>query len=163
MKVEESLNVTFDETPPSPTTSPLEDDELVEEEAIEEMLKKFGLEDSKPMKTLISTETKLTRDEEGDSIDNTKYRGMIEANHSSYLHNRSGICKRGKACQQALWMKQAFIDYGVRLDDITTMCDNKGAIDLKEYDDLYKDVDPKSLSAEHEKDGKGDAEMTDAD
>ncbi|GJX36870.1 hypothetical protein Tco_0248427 [Tanacetum coccineum] len=35
MKVEESLNVTFKETPPPPKTSPLEDDELVEEEAIE--------------------------------------------------------------------------------------------------------------------------------
>ncbi|GJR43331.1 retrovirus-related pol polyprotein from transposon TNT 1-94 [Tanacetum coccineum] len=35
MKVEESLNVTFDETLPPPKTSPLEDDELVEEEAIE--------------------------------------------------------------------------------------------------------------------------------
>ncbi|GJY61348.1 retrovirus-related pol polyprotein LINE-1 [Tanacetum coccineum] len=35
MNVEESLNVTFDETPPLPKTSPLEDDELVEEEAIE--------------------------------------------------------------------------------------------------------------------------------
>ncbi|GKD73964.1 hypothetical protein Tco_1332246, partial [Tanacetum coccineum] len=35
MKVEESLNVTFDETPPPPKTSPFEDDELVEEEAIE--------------------------------------------------------------------------------------------------------------------------------
>ncbi|GJU09436.1 retrovirus-related pol polyprotein from transposon TNT 1-94 [Tanacetum coccineum] len=35
MKVEESLNVIFDETPPSPKTSPLEDDNLVEEEAIE--------------------------------------------------------------------------------------------------------------------------------
>ncbi|GJX25077.1 zf-CCHC domain-containing protein [Tanacetum coccineum] len=34
-KVEESLNVTFDETPPPPKTSPLEDDDLVEEEAIE--------------------------------------------------------------------------------------------------------------------------------
>ncbi|GKD53395.1 retrovirus-related pol polyprotein from transposon TNT 1-94, partial [Tanacetum coccineum] len=31
---EESLNVTFDETPPSPKTSLLEDDDLVEEEAI---------------------------------------------------------------------------------------------------------------------------------
>ncbi|GJV17039.1 hypothetical protein Tco_1362362 [Tanacetum coccineum] len=30
----ESLNVTFDETPPPPKISPLEDDELVEEEAI---------------------------------------------------------------------------------------------------------------------------------
>ncbi|GKC13695.1 hypothetical protein Tco_1010477, partial [Tanacetum coccineum] len=35
MKVEESLNVTFDKTPPPSKTSPLEDDELVEEEAIE--------------------------------------------------------------------------------------------------------------------------------
>ncbi|GKC17220.1 retrovirus-related pol polyprotein from transposon TNT 1-94, partial [Tanacetum coccineum] len=32
---EESLNVTFDETPSPPKTSPLEDDDLVEEEAIE--------------------------------------------------------------------------------------------------------------------------------
>ncbi|GKE15877.1 hypothetical protein Tco_1423454, partial [Tanacetum coccineum] len=36
----------------------------------------------------------------------------------------------GKACQQALWMKQALIDYGVRLDDVLIMCDNKDAIDL---------------------------------
>nr|GEX66663.1 retrovirus-related Pol polyprotein from transposon TNT 1-94 [Tanacetum cinerariifolium] len=35
MKVEESLNVTFDETPSSSKTSPLEDDDLVKEEAIE--------------------------------------------------------------------------------------------------------------------------------
>nr|GEW15201.1 copia protein [Tanacetum cinerariifolium] len=35
-----------------------------------------------------------------------------------------------KACQQALWMKQALIDYDVRLDDVSIMCDNKGAIDL---------------------------------
>ncbi|GJS77721.1 retrovirus-related pol polyprotein from transposon TNT 1-94 [Tanacetum coccineum] len=35
MKVEESLNVTFDETPPPSKTSPSEDDDLVKEEAIE--------------------------------------------------------------------------------------------------------------------------------
>ncbi|GJZ51366.1 hypothetical protein Tco_0605881 [Tanacetum coccineum] len=35
MKVEESLNVTFDETLLPSKTSPLEDDDLVEEEAIE--------------------------------------------------------------------------------------------------------------------------------
>nr|GEZ37395.1 retrovirus-related Pol polyprotein from transposon TNT 1-94 [Tanacetum cinerariifolium] len=35
MKVKESLKATFDETPPPPKTPPLEDDELVEEEAIE--------------------------------------------------------------------------------------------------------------------------------
>nr|GEZ69155.1 copia protein [Tanacetum cinerariifolium] len=36
----------------------------------------------------------------------------------------------GKACQQALWMKQALVDYGIKLDDIPVLCDNKGVIDL---------------------------------
>ncbi|GJY86595.1 hypothetical protein Tco_0500621 [Tanacetum coccineum] len=35
-----------------------------------------------------------------------------------------------KACQQALWMKQALIAYDTRLDDVLIMCDNKGAINL---------------------------------
>nr|GEU54818.1 copia protein [Tanacetum cinerariifolium] len=227
MKVKESLNVTFDETPPPPKMSPLEDDELVEEEAIEEILKKSGLEVSMPMKSSMSTKTKITRDKEGDSIDNTKYRGMIgsllyltasspdimfsvflcarfqEDPKTSHLEavkcifqyikgtthlglwypkvsdiekivyansdhagdyvdrkSTSGVCRfmgccltfwflkkqtalaiftteakyvsAGNACQQALWMKQALIDYGVMLDDIPKMCDNKGAIDLSE-------------------------------
>ncbi|GKB09703.1 hypothetical protein Tco_0838015 [Tanacetum coccineum] len=83
MKVEESLNVTFDESPPPTKLSPLVDDDVGEEEAIrkntkivntnneedesievdeiyiKEMLKKSGLEDSKPTKTLMSTEIKL--------------------------------------------------------------------------------------------------------
>ncbi|GJR74305.1 retrovirus-related pol polyprotein from transposon TNT 1-94 [Tanacetum coccineum] len=44
---------------------------------IKEMLKKFGLEDSKPMKTPMSSGTKLTNDEECESVDSTKYQGMI--------------------------------------------------------------------------------------
>ncbi|GJX08819.1 retrovirus-related pol polyprotein from transposon TNT 1-94 [Tanacetum coccineum] len=177
---------------------------------MKEMLKKFGLEDSKPMKTPISTETKLTKDVEGESVDNTKYRGMIESllyltasrpdimfsiclcacfqedpkishleavkrifryvkgtmhlglwypkgsdietivyedsDHAGdYVDqkNTSGICTHmgccltswflkkqtalaistteaeyvsaRKACQQALWMKQALVDYGIRV------------------------------------------------
>ncbi|GKB68016.1 hypothetical protein Tco_0929428 [Tanacetum coccineum] len=39
--------------------------------------------------------------------------------------------------------------------------DDKENMDQEEYDDLYKDVDVKSLRAEHEMEGKGDAEMTD--
>ncbi|GKD10168.1 hypothetical protein Tco_1189853, partial [Tanacetum coccineum] len=42
-KVEESLNVTFDETPPPSKTSPLVDDDLDEEEAIK-VTKKKNLE-----------------------------------------------------------------------------------------------------------------------
>ncbi|GJZ84272.1 retrovirus-related pol polyprotein from transposon TNT 1-94 [Tanacetum coccineum] len=44
---------------------------------IKEMLKKFGLEDSKPMKTPMSSDAKLTKDKECESVDSTKYRGMI--------------------------------------------------------------------------------------
>ncbi|GJR45098.1 retrovirus-related pol polyprotein from transposon TNT 1-94 [Tanacetum coccineum] len=149
---------------------------------IKEMLKKFGLEDSKPMKTPMSSDTKLTKDEECESVDSTKYRGMIGTTHlglwypkgtgietivyadsdhaGDYVDRKStsGICtfvgccltswfskkqtalaistteaeyiSAGKACQQALWMKQALIDYDVQLDDVPIMCDNKGAIDL---------------------------------
>ncbi|GJZ93398.1 hypothetical protein Tco_0665463 [Tanacetum coccineum] len=39
-KIEESLNVTFDETPPPSKTSPLVDDDQDEEEAIKEIEKK---------------------------------------------------------------------------------------------------------------------------
>ncbi|GJR69308.1 retrovirus-related pol polyprotein from transposon TNT 1-94 [Tanacetum coccineum] len=180
---------------------------------IKEMLKKFGLEDSKPTKTPMSTEIKLTKDDEADSVDSSKYRGMIgsllyltasrpdimfsvclcarfqenpktthleavkrifryirgtshlglwypkgtgietivyaDSDHAGDYVDRkstSGVCtfigccltswfakkqtalaisttkaqyvSIRKACQQALWMKQALIDYGIRLDDV---------------------------------------------
>ena len=192
---------------------------------IRDMLRKFGLEDSKPIKTPMSTETKLVKYEESESVDNTKYRGMIgsllyltasrpdimfsvclcarfqedpktihleavkrifryikgtthlglwypkgtgldtivyaDSDHAGDYVDRkstSGTCtfvghcltswfskkqtslaistteaeyvSAGKACQQALWMKQALVDYGIQLNEITIFCDNKGAIDL---------------------------------
>nr|GEW43752.1 hypothetical protein [Tanacetum cinerariifolium] len=190
-----------------------------------EMLKKFKLEDSKPTKMPMSTQIKLTKDDEADSVDSSKYRCMIgsllyltasrpDIMFSAYLCARfqenpktnhleavkrifkyvrgtthlglwypkgirveiivyadsehagdyvdrkstSGVCtfmgccltswftkkqtalaistteaeyvSAGKACQQALWMKQALIDYDIRLEDVSIMCDNKGAINL---------------------------------
>nr|GEV89745.1 copia protein [Tanacetum cinerariifolium] len=47
----------------------------------------------------------------------------ISTTEAEYVNTR-------KACQPALWMKQAFIDYDIRLDDVPIMCDNKGAINL---------------------------------
>nr|GEU60121.1 alpha/beta hydrolases superfamily protein [Tanacetum cinerariifolium] len=38
----------------------------------------IGKEDSKPMKTPMSSDTKLMKDEECESVDSTKYRGMID-------------------------------------------------------------------------------------
>ncbi|GKA29595.1 hypothetical protein Tco_0715840 [Tanacetum coccineum] len=142
----------------------------------------------------MSTEIKLTKDDEADSVDSSKYRDYpfkavkrifryirgtshlgfwypkgtrietivyADSDHAAdYLDckSTSGVCtfmgccltswftkkqtalaistikaeyvSAGKACQQALWMKQALIDYGIRLDDVLIMCDNKGAIDL---------------------------------
>ncbi|GJX79476.1 retrovirus-related pol polyprotein from transposon TNT 1-94 [Tanacetum coccineum] len=43
---------------------------------IKEMFKKFGLEDTKPTKTSMSTEIKLIKDDEADSVDSTKYRAI---------------------------------------------------------------------------------------
>ncbi|GKB42659.1 hypothetical protein Tco_0887601 [Tanacetum coccineum] len=43
----------------------------------------------------------------------------------------------GKACQQALWMKQALVDYDINLDDIPVLCDNKSAIDLSKNPVLH--------------------------
>ncbi|GKA01266.1 retrovirus-related pol polyprotein from transposon TNT 1-94 [Tanacetum coccineum] len=122
---------------------------------IKEMLKKFGLEDSKLMKTPMSSDTKLTKDEECESADSTKYRGMIGTTHlglwypkgtsietvvyansdhaGDYVDRKSTSAEyvsAGKACQQVLWMKQALIDYDIRLDEVLIMCDNKGAINL---------------------------------
>ncbi|GJW94517.1 hypothetical protein Tco_0174189 [Tanacetum coccineum] len=135
---------------------------------IKEMLKKFGLEDSKPTKTPMSTEIKVTKEDEADSLDSSKYRGTgretivyAYSDHAGDYVDRkstSGVCtfmgccltswfakkqtalaifttkaeyiSAGKASQQALWMKQALIDYGMCLDDVPIMCDNKGAIDL---------------------------------
>nr|GEY75898.1 UBN2 domain-containing protein [Tanacetum cinerariifolium] len=114
MKVEESLNVTFDETPSPPKTSPLEDDDLVEEKAIEK-------------------QTAL-------AISTTK---------TEYVSAK-------KACQLALWMKQALVDYVIRLDDVLIMCDNKGAIDLRNVSiekvsskDNIVDILTKPLKREH--------------
>nr|GEX60445.1 copia protein [Tanacetum cinerariifolium] len=141
---------------------------------IKDMLKKFGLKDSKPTKTPMSTEIKLTKEDEADSVDSTKYQGLwypkgtkietivcADSDHAGdYVDRKStiGVCTfmrcfltswfskkqtaiaistteveyvfAEKACQQALWMKQALIDYDIHLDDVSNMCDNKGAIDL---------------------------------
>ncbi|GJX15890.1 hypothetical protein Tco_0216722 [Tanacetum coccineum] len=43
----------------------------------------------------------------------------------------------GKACQQALWMKQALVDYDIKLNDIPVLCDNKGAIELSKNHVLH--------------------------
>ncbi|GJR64952.1 retrovirus-related pol polyprotein from transposon TNT 1-94 [Tanacetum coccineum] len=67
-----------------------------ESKYIKEMLKKFGLKDSKTTKTSMSTEIKLTKDDEADSVDITKYQGtcifskeclleLLNTTHENYV------------------------------------------------------------------------------
>ncbi|GJZ36211.1 hypothetical protein Tco_0582028 [Tanacetum coccineum] len=119
------------------------------------------------MKTPMSSDTKFTKDEECESVDSTKYRGMIGSllyltesrpdimfsvclcarfQEDPKISHLEAFSKKQtalvistpeaeylsarKLCQQALWMKQALIDYDIWLDDVPIMCDNKGEIDL---------------------------------
>nr|GEU47090.1 copia protein [Tanacetum cinerariifolium] len=218
-KVEESLNVTFDETPPPPKTSPLEVDDLVEEQVIESTflngfineefyvaqplgfidfakpnhvyrLKKalYGLKQApkawpdimfsvclcarfqedlktshiKAVKRIfryvkgtmhlglwypkgfgIETIVYADSDHAGDYVDQKSTIGICtfmrccltswfskKQNALAIFTTEAEYASAEKACQQALWMKQALVDYGIRLDDIPIMCDNKGALDL---------------------------------
>ncbi|GJY07593.1 hypothetical protein Tco_0374647 [Tanacetum coccineum] len=36
----------------------------------------------------------------------------------------------GRACEQALWIKQAFVDYNIMLNEVPILCDNKCTINL---------------------------------
>ncbi|GJU46952.1 retrovirus-related pol polyprotein from transposon TNT 1-94 [Tanacetum coccineum] len=73
---------------------------------IKEMLNKFGLEDSKPIKTPMSSETKLIRDKDGETVNDTKYRGMIGNNIADSDHagdyvdrkSTSGVCTFMRCC-----------------------------------------------------------------
>nr|GEU47169.1 retrovirus-related Pol polyprotein from transposon TNT 1-94 [Tanacetum cinerariifolium] len=56
---------------------------------IKEMLKKFRLEDSKPTKTPMSMEIKLTKDDEADSVDSTKYQDLKSKTTEDIISNRS--------------------------------------------------------------------------
>nr|GEV20197.1 copia protein [Tanacetum cinerariifolium] len=82
------------------------------------MIKNFGQEDSKPIKTPMSSEIKLTRDEDGESVDDTKYRSMIgtgvktivyaESDHvEDYVDRKStsGVCTFTGSCL-TLWFSK---------------------------------------------------------
>ncbi|GJR54198.1 hypothetical protein Tco_1404719 [Tanacetum coccineum] len=98
--VDESLNVTFDETPPSPKTSPLEDDELVEEEDIEIHARDY-VDRKSTSGVCMFMRCCLT------SWFSKKQTALaISITEAEYVSAK-------KACQQDLWMKQAIVEYGV--------------------------------------------------
>nr|GEW06824.1 copia protein [Tanacetum cinerariifolium] len=158
MKVEESLNVTFYETPPTPKSSPLEDDDLVEEEAIE-VNKTRPLGNDLENKTLENNEIINIKESKSHPLDNVignlnqrtlrsqaqdksnfswydRNQVYVDSDHREIMWTVKELVKQialaiptteaeyvsaRKTCQQALWMKQALVDYGISLDDIPIM------------------------------------------
>nr|GEZ77923.1 retrovirus-related Pol polyprotein from transposon TNT 1-94 [Tanacetum cinerariifolium] len=151
MKVEESLNVTFDESPPPPKTSPLVDDDLVKEVAIEgsekkplgndiedeilEINKLVNIKESKshPLHNVIrnlNQKTLRSQDQEKkDYVDQKSTSGvctLMGCCLTSWVSKKqtalaistieAEYVNLEKACQQALWIKQALIDYDINLD-----------------------------------------------
>ena len=57
---------------------------------IREILKKFGLEDSKPVSTPMATRHKLTKNDESAKVNQTMYRSMI-GKLQYVVHNRPDI------------------------------------------------------------------------
>ncbi|GJW99273.1 hypothetical protein Tco_0183187 [Tanacetum coccineum] len=121
MKVKESLNVTFDESPPTKLL-PLVDDDVGEEEAIKnntKVVNNNNIDDE-------SIEVEVVV-----NIKESKYHPLEQQTALAISTSEAEYVSAGKVCQHALWMKQALIDYDIRLDDVPIMCENKGAHKLK--------------------------------
>ncbi|GJU58967.1 hypothetical protein Tco_1236733 [Tanacetum coccineum] len=79
-----------------------------------EMLKKFGLKDSKPTKTSMSTEIKLTKNDKADSVDKYYISRSKQPNTSSFC---SWVITRGsRRLQVESWFLARFTQYEVGFD-----------------------------------------------
>ncbi|GKA04607.1 retrovirus-related pol polyprotein from transposon TNT 1-94, partial [Tanacetum coccineum] len=109
MKIEESLNVTFDETPPPSKTSPLVDDDLDEEEAIK-VIKKKNLENDIEDETLEIDEIVNIKESRNHQLEN-----VIGNLNQRTLRNKldeNGVVSRNKARLVAQgYNQQEGIDY----------------------------------------------------
>nr|GEV10452.1 copia protein [Tanacetum cinerariifolium] len=63
---------------------------------VKEILKKFGLEDSKPTKTPMSTEIKLTKEDEAYSVDSSKYRDYGSIIRRSVYGLGGSVCDKSQ-------------------------------------------------------------------
>ncbi|GJU36636.1 retrovirus-related pol polyprotein from transposon TNT 1-94 [Tanacetum coccineum] len=127
-KVEESLNMTFDETHPPSKTSPLVDDDLDEEDAIK-VTKKKNLENDIEDETLEIDEIVNIKESRNHPLENWVFRNKLDEN---------GIVSRNKARLVAQgYNQQEGIDYDetyapvARLESIRILLAYACALDFK--------------------------------
>ncbi|GJU99867.1 copia protein, partial [Tanacetum coccineum] len=194
MRIEESLNVRFDESPP-PKSSPLVDDDIIESQIIENQIEDIEIKENEPL----NKEIVNIKESKGHPIDsvignlnertlrsqvqNQNENGIVSRNKArlvaqgynqqegidfdetyapiarlesirillayAYAHDfkpfpppKPNTSSPKKLAKIALWMKQALVDYDIKLDDIPVLCDNKGAIDLSKNPVLHSRTKP---------------------
>ncbi|GJR55597.1 hypothetical protein Tco_1406118 [Tanacetum coccineum] len=59
----------------------------------------------------------------------TSWFSKKQASHANSITESDYVAAR-RACQQSLWMKQAFVDYNIMLNEVLILCDDKCAINL---------------------------------
>ena len=93
---------------------------ITQSKYIKEILKKFGMEDSTPVQTLMSTEHKLSKDDDSKAIDQTTYRSMIEK-LQYVVHTTLDIALAvGMVGRLSANPKENHMDYGTRWEAIWT-------------------------------------------
>nr|ABA97697.1 retrotransposon protein, putative, unclassified [Oryza sativa Japonica Group] len=127
---------------------------------VKDILKKFGMEDAKPIKTPMPTNGHLDLDDNGKCVDQ-KLLGYSDSDYAGCKVDRkstTGTCQflgrslvswsskkqnsialsiaeaeyvaAGSCCAQLLWMKQTLKDFGYNFTKIPLLCDNECAIKI---------------------------------
>ncbi|KAG9442590.1 hypothetical protein H6P81_018444 [Aristolochia fimbriata] len=119
---------------------------ISQEKYAKNLVKKFDLEESKAMRTPMSTTAYVTKDNEGIPADASMYRSMIRSllyltasrpdisysvgNSISLSTAEAEYIAAGSCCGQLIWMSQMLADYGISSGALIVYCDNTSAINI---------------------------------
>jgi hypothetical protein len=112
-----------------------------------DILKKFKMDDSKPLSTPMSMTTVLDMDEDGEPVDQNDYRSMIgsllylttmrlDIDFSVCLCARFQASPRtshrqaASCCSQLLWITYTLSDFGEQCSHVPLMCDSTSSISV---------------------------------
>ncbi|GJX47126.1 putative reverse transcriptase domain-containing protein [Tanacetum coccineum] len=165
LKVEELINFTFDEILPRSRTSPLVDDDMIKEQAVQNHDRTQNPNEPKNIKEAIKDEcwtmamqeeldqfvrndvwdlVPCPKDHVGDVVDRKSTSGIctfVRSKQTSLANSitESDYVAAKRACQKALWMKQAFVDYNITLNEVPILLLAKSEI----WDKIKEPLSPR--------------------
>eukprot|EP00253_Pinus_taeda_P031539 PITA_31539 len=96
---------------------------------LKKILKKYGMEDSKPVCTPMVTGCSLSANDETTAVHQPTYRSMIGS--LLYLTAEAEYVAAASCCTQLLWMMQTLQDFHITCTPpISILCDNTSAISI---------------------------------